>query len=44
MMKANAFKGATAWEAYIGRLWVRIPFWKYLTLGIMPQIGWDNEI
>lgn len=42
-MKMNAFKGATAWEGYIGRFWWRIPFWTYLKLGIRPTIGWERD-
>ncbi|MGP9790718.1 hypothetical protein [Roseinatronobacter sp. NSM] len=34
------FKGATAYECQIGRLWFRLPFWKYLRLGVMPSMGW----
>lgn len=28
-MRAGAFRGATSWEAQIGRLWVRINFPQY---------------
>lgn len=41
-MKMNAFRGATAWEGYIGRFWWRIPFWTYLKLGIWPTVGWER--
>ena len=40
--KSGAFKGATAWEAYVGHLWIRLPFWRYLKVGCKPKIGWDN--
>lgn len=41
-MKANFFRGATAWEGYIGYLWFRWPYPAYMKLGICPKIGWDN--
>lgn len=41
-MKANVFRGATAWEGYIGCLWFRWPFWAYIKCGCWPKIGWDN--
>jgi hypothetical protein len=41
-MKMNAFKGATAWEGYIGPFWWRVPFWTYLKLGCWPEVGWDK--
>jgi hypothetical protein len=42
-MRMNAFKGATAWEGYVGRLWWRIPFWTDLKLGCRPKIGWERD-
>ncbi len=41
-MKYGAFKGATCYEAYIGKLWITTPYLSYLKLGIWPKIGIDN--
>lgn len=37
------FRGATAYEAQIGRLWVRIPFWSFFKVGVMPSVGWERD-
>ena len=31
-------RGATAHEAQICRIWVRIPFWRFLRVGVLPFI------
>lgn len=38
-----AFRGATSYEAAIGRLWITIPYWRYLRVGCWPSIGWDRD-
>lgn len=46
MVKMGAFKGATAWEAYIGRLWITIllpSYWPYAKqLRGLIRIGWGR--
>jgi hypothetical protein len=42
MINIVAFKGATSWEAQIGRLWVRVPYWPYLKCGVWPKVGWER--
>lgn len=39
----GGFKGATAWEAWVGPFWVRWPFIYYMKLGIWPKFGYDRE-
>lgn len=36
------FKGATAWEGYIGPFWYRLPFWCYLRCRVWPTVGIDR--
>lgn len=33
-MKYTRFKGATMYEAQLGRVYIRIPLWRYLRRGI----------
>lgn len=42
-MKVGAFRGATCWEAYLGRVWITIPFPLFLRLGCWPRVGWDRD-
>jgi hypothetical protein len=42
-MKWGAFRGATAWEAYVWRFWVRINFPQYWRFGTVVQVGFDRS-
>lgn len=35
-------KGATAYEAQWWRIFVRLPYWRFLKCGCRPSIGYDG--
>lgn len=39
----GAFKGFTAYEAYVWRFWIRIPYWRFIKVGCYPTIGFDTN-
>lgn len=42
-MSIGAFRGATSFEVYIGRAWIRVPYWQYVIAGVWPSVGWDTR-
>lgn len=36
------FRGATAYEAQVGCLWLRVPYWVFLRIGCLPSMGWEH--
>lgn len=38
-----AFRGATAWEAQLGRAWIRILFPRFWRTSWPVEIGWDTD-
>lgn len=40
--RAVAFRGATAWEAQVGRAWVRINFPRFWRTSGLGKIGWER--
>lgn len=41
MRMFGVFKGATMFEAWIWRFYIRVPYWKYLRVGCRPHVGFD---
>jgi len=37
------FKGSTAYEWQIGRIYGIFPFWRFVKCGCWPRIGWDSS-
>lgn len=43
MKMFGAFRGATAYEVWLWRFYIRIPYWKYLSCGSRITIGFDKS-
>lgn len=38
-----AFRGAVACEAQFWRIYIMIPYWRFLRRGVWPRVGYDDE-
>lgn len=38
----GALRGATTYGVWIWRLTVEVPYWRFLRVGCLPRVYWDN--